>query len=197
LSQDELIARTVDALDRQEVVGWFQGRMEWGPRALGSRSILADPRNPDNQKRVNLKIKFRESFRPFAPAVTGEAFQDWFEGVPDPYMLVTCRVRPGRTPLPSVTHVDGSARTQSVSSRQAPMFHRLIASFGDRTGVPVLINTSFNVRGEPIVCSPLDALRCFYATNIDSLAMGQYFITKTSAPALDPGRFGATTIQLD
>jgi carbamoyltransferase len=197
LSQDELIARTVDALERQEVVGWFHGRMEWGPRALGSRSILADPRNPDNQKRVNLKIKFRESFRPFAPAVTEEAFGDWFDGVPDSYMLVTCRVRPGRVPLPSVTHVDGSARTQSVSRRHSPVFHRLITAFGERTGVPVLINTSFNVRGEPIVCSPRDALRCFYATNIDSLAMGHYFVSKTSAPALDPGRFGATSIQLD
>lgn len=197
LSPDALIARTAEALDRQEVIGWFQGRMEWGPRALGSRSILADPRNPDNQKRVNLKIKFRESFRPFAPAVTEEAFAEWFDGVPDPYMLVTCQVRPGRTPLPSVTHVDGSARTQAVSRRHSPLFHGLIAAFGERTGVPVLINTSFNVRGEPIVCSPIDALRCFYATNIDSLAIGQYFVTKASAPALDPERFGATTIQLD
>jgi carbamoyltransferase len=146
---------------------------------------------------VNLKIKFRESFRPFAPAVTEEAFDEWFDGVRDPYMLVTCRVRADRTPLPSVTHVDGSARTQAVSRRHAGLFHRLIASFGDRTGVPVLINTSFNVRGEPIVCSPRDALRCFYATNIDSLALGKYFVTKALAPALDPGRFGATTIQLD
>jgi carbamoyltransferase len=197
LNEPDLITRTVDALDRQEVVGWFQGRMEWGPRALGSRSIIADPRNPENQRRVNMKIKFRESFRPFAPAVIKEAFDDWFEGTPDPYMLVTCRVRKGRTPLPSVTHVDGSARTQSVSREHTPLFHRLIHAFGERTGVPVLINTSFNVRGEPIVCTPRDALRCFYATNIDSLALGSYFISKRTAPALDPGRFGATTIELD
>ncbi len=197
LSQEELVDRTVAALDRQEVVGWFQGRMEWGPRALGSRSILADPRNPENQRRVNLKIKFRESFRPFAPAVTEEAFNEWFEGTPDPYMLVTCRVRTGKTPLPSITHVDGSARAQSVSQSRSPLFHQLIESFGARTGVPVVINTSFNVRGEPIVCTPRDALRCFYATHIDSLALGSYFISKSSAPALDPGRFGSTNIQLD
>ncbi len=191
LGRSELLDAVVRSIEAQQVAGWFQGRMEWGPRALGFRSILADARNPENQKRVNLKVKFRESFRPFAPAVPDEHFDDWFEGVRDPYMLVTSSVRPGRLPLPAVTHVDGSARVQSVTADQNELFHALLVRFGERTGCPVVINTSFNVRGEPIVCTPRDALRCFFHTQIDSLALGPYFLEKSNLPAIEPSVLGS------
>ena len=145
------------------MVGWFQGRMEWGPRSLGSRSILADARNRENWQRVNLKIKFRESFRPFAPAVLAEKASEWFDiDRESPYMLLVCQVRPGRE-IPAVTHVDGSARIQTVTRDAHAEFYDLIFEFDRQTGCPVIINTSFNVRGEPIVCSPDDAYLLLHA----------------------------------
>ena len=181
LPRDEMIRETARLLaEEQAVVGWFQGRMEWGPRSLGSRSILADARNRENWKRVNLKIKFRESFRPFAPACLAEKAQDWFEiDRESPYMLLVCPVKGLQTyaaetsegpvtrftsALPAITHVDGSARVQTVTRAQHAEFYDLLAEFDRQTGCPVLINTSFNVRGEPIVCTPHDAYLCFMRT---------------------------------
>jgi carbamoyltransferase len=188
-----LVERVAELLDGGAVVGWMQGRMEFGPRALGNRSILADPRNATMQRDLNLKIKFRESFRPFAPAVLRERAGEHFElDRASPYMLLVAPVRhaqaaPGasvgglqgldrlravRSPLPAVTHVDRSARVQTVDRCTNAAFHDLIAAFERRTGVPVLVNTSFNVRGEPIVCTPVDAYQCFMATAIDCLVLG-------------------------
>jgi carbamoyltransferase len=158
--------------------------MEWGPRSLGSRSILADARNQENWQRVNLKIKFRESFRPFAPAVLAERASEWFDiDRESPYMLLVCPVRPGRS-IPAVTHVDGSARLQTVTRQAHPEFYDLLAAFDRRTGCPVLINTSFNVRGEPIVCSPDDAYLCFMRTNMDVLVLGNQVLRKQEQPEL-------------
>ncbi|MBP9748619.1 carbamoyltransferase [Patescibacteria group bacterium] len=174
-----LLDRTAQVLEEQSVVGWFQGRMEFGPRSLGNRSILADPRNAENWQRVNQKIKFRESFRPFAPAVLEESTADWFVlDVSSPYMLLVAQVRPEKRTIPAVTHVDGSARVQTVHVSQNPLFHDLIARFGERTGTPVVINTSFNVRGEPIVCNYQDAYACFRRTDMDVLVLGSFFISK-------------------
>jgi carbamoyltransferase len=183
LSRDEMIRETARVLDEEQaVVGWFQGRMEWGPRSLGSRSILADPRNEENWKRVNLKIKFRESFRPFAPACLAEKASEWFEiDRESPYMLLVCQVREGRN-IPAVTHVDGSARLQTVTRDAHPEFYDLISEFDRRTGCPVVINTSFNVRGEPIVCSPDDAYKCFMRTNMDVLVLGNHVLRKQDQP---------------
>jgi carbamoyltransferase len=185
LSREEMIRETARHLDEaQAVVGWFQGRMEWGPRSLGSRSILADARNEENWKRVNLKIKFRESFRPFAPAVLEEKCSDWFDlDRESPYMLLVCQVRPDRK-IPAVTHVDGSARVQTVRRDQHAEFYDLIAEFDRRTGCPVIINTSFNVRGEPIVCTPEDAYLCFMRTNMDLLVLGNFLLEKKDQPEL-------------
>ena len=185
LAREQMIEETARRLDEdQAVVGWFQGRMEWGPRALGSRSILADARNQENWKRVNLKIKFRESFRPFAPAVLAEKTPEWFEiDRESPYMLLVCQVRPGRK-IPAITHVDGSARLQTVTRETHPEFYDLIAAFDRRTGCPVIINTSFNVRGEPIVCSPDDAYLCFMRTNMDVLVLGNQILLKEGQPEL-------------
>jgi len=185
LPRDEMIAETARRLDQdQAVVGWLQGRLEWGPRSLGSRSILADARNPENWKRVNLKIKFRESFRPFAPAVLAEKASDWFEiDRESPYMLLVCPVKEGRE-IPAVTHVDGSARLQTVNRASHPEFYDLLESFDRRSGCPVLINTSFNVRGEPIVCTPEDAYLCFMRTNMDVLVMGSQILDKRDQPEL-------------
>jgi carbamoyltransferase len=190
-----------------KVLGWFQGRMEYGPRALGCRSILGDPRDTDMQTRMNLKIKFRESFRPFAPAVLEEKAAEWFEtSVPSPYMLLTARVRNPlnrkknaalagfdklavkRSRLPAVTHVDYSARLQTVSKKINPLFHALISAFAGLTGIPVVINTSFNVRGEPIVCTPADALRCFLGTGMDALLLGRFLLLKQEQ---DPEKIAA------
>jgi carbamoyltransferase len=189
------------------VVGWMQGRMEFGPRALGNRSILGDPRNPAMQRDLNLKIKFRESFRPFAPAVLRERVAEFFElDRPSPYMLLVAPVRdaevgprPGagglqgmdrlravRSALPAITHVDRSARVQTVDRRTNATFHDLIAAFGRKTGVPVLVNTSFNVRGEPIVCTPTDAYRCFMATAIDCLVLGPCLLRREAQPPDHP-----------
>jgi carbamoyltransferase len=187
LAEDELMERCADLLAAGQAVGWFQGRMEFGPRALGARSILADPRSPSMQRTLNLKIKFRESFRPFAPSVTREAAGDWFElDVESPYMLLVADVREQRrvprSEIPAVTHVDGSARVQTVSEETNPRFHRLLRAFERRTGCPVLVNTSFNVRGEPIVCSPEDAYACFMGTGMDALAVGQCLLRKQDQP---------------
>jgi carbamoyltransferase len=200
LSEDYMLDAVVDALARQEAVGWFQGRMEFGPRALGARSILGDPRSPRMQRTLNLKIKYRESFRPFAPAVLREDTADWFELESDsPYMLFVADVRKDRrramsaeeemlfginklnvvrSEIPAVTHVDYSARVQTVHANTNPLFHRLLNRFKDRTACPVLVNTSFNVRGEPIVCTPEDAFRCFMGNDLDLLAIGNCVLQK-------------------
>jgi carbamoyltransferase len=200
LSPDELLRASVDAIEAGKVLGWFQGRMEFGPRGLGCRSILADARSPEMQSVLNLKVKFRESFRPFAPAVLREDVAEWFEFEGDsPYMLLVaevaalrrCPLAPGdesltgleklraiRSQIPAVTHVDYSARIQTVDRETNPRFHALISGFKERTGCPVIVNTSFNVRGEPIVCTPEDAFRCFMRTDIDVLAIGDCLLKK-------------------
>jgi carbamoyltransferase len=192
LEEGDLVSRTADLLADGKVVGWFQGRMEFGPRALGARSILADPRGRDVQRTVNLKIKFRESFRPFAPAVPRDRMAEYFElDYDSPYMLMVAPVRDVRVEghgldrlhqidslIPAVTHVDGSARIQSVHPETNELFHRLLQAFEAKTGCPVLVNTSYNVRGEPIVCTPEDAYRCFRRTHIDALVLGPFLITK-------------------
>jgi carbamoyltransferase len=173
-------AETVgDLLVRGNVVGWFQGRMEFGPRALGARSILASPLESDMQARLN-EIKDREDFRPVAPVVLEEQAGAWFEGADiSPFMLFVHHVRKDRRArIPAVCHVDGTARIQTVNSRQNPGLHALLRVFHRRTGVPVLINTSFNTRGKPIVCSPRDALECFYSSPLDALALGPFLLTK-------------------
>jgi carbamoyltransferase len=185
LSREEMLRETARRIhEDQAVVGWMQGRMEWGPRSLGMRSILADPRNKENWQRVNLKIKFRESFRPFAPAVLAERASEWFElDRESPFMLLVCQVRPGRE-IPAVTHVDGSARVQTVTRETAPEFYDLLAEFERQTGCPVLINTSFNVRGEPIVCTPEHAYLCFMRTDMDVLVLGNNLLLKSEQPPL-------------
>lgn len=165
------------------VVGWFQGGSELGPRALGHRSILCDPRSPLAKDRLNARVKHRQAFRPFAPAVPLELADAWFEpGPPSPHMLLVRRVRPDRATLvPAIVHTDGTARLQTVEERHDPLFHRLLHAFGAATGVPVLVNTSFNVKGEPIVETPLDALLCFLATDMDVLVLGDRIVEKRGA----------------
>ncbi len=198
LERDELVREVAALIEGQTVIGWFQGRMEFGPRALGSRSILADARNPENKDVVNLKIKFRESFRPFAPSVLEERIADYFEiDRPSPYMLLVAPVREGKRVIPSVTHVDHSARIQSINRRQNPLYYDLIQEFERRTGVPVIINTSFNVRGEPIVCSPDDAYRCFMRTQMDYLVVGPYLLDKRDQPAFNEMKDWREEFQLD
>lgn len=216
LSDEELIIQTAQALTNGKSVGWHQGRMEFGPRALGSRSILADPRSPTVQRRLNLQVKKRESFRPFAPSVLREDVEQWFDlAVDSPYMLLVSSVAAGkllaanpsdlektgierlevqRSVIPAVTHVDNSARIHTVSKDINPRFHDLISEFKKLTGCPVLVNTSFNVRGEPIVESPEDALRCFMRTDIEILVVGNCFLTKANQP---PHLVDTTTFALD
>ena len=161
--------------------------MEWGPRALGNRSILADARNPENQDRVNLKIKFREDFRPFAPVVMEEYLSDYFDiDRPTPYMLLVAQVK--TKDIPAVTHVDNSARIQSVNRRQNPFYWGIINKFEKITGCAVLINTSFNVRGEPIVCTPEEAYNCFMGTNIDDVVLGNFLVEKEQVTVTDRNR---------
>jgi carbamoyltransferase len=202
-----VIAQAADALVAQKALGWFQGRMEFGPRALGARSILGDPRSPSMQKTLNLRVKYRESFRPFAPAVLREDVADWFElDYDSPYMLLVAGVRPERrramtkeeerlfgidklnvprSDIPAVTHVDYSARVQTVHRETNPQFHALLEAFKERTGCAVLVNTSFNVRGEPIVCTPEDAFRCFMGSEIETLVIGNCVLQKEQQnPAL-------------
>jgi carbamoyltransferase len=204
LSESEMPEACARALADGNALGWFQGRMEFGPRALGARSILGDARSPSLQRTLNLKVKFRESFRPFAPAVTREAVADWFELDQDsPYMLLVANVRQDRcipmsedakrlfgidklnvprSDIPAVTHVDYSARIQTVTADTNPKFHALLKAFERRTGCPVLVNTSFNVRGEPIVCTPTDAYRCLMGTDIEALAIGNFLVRKEEQP---------------
>ena len=201
LDEDRMIETTAKALAGQQAAGWFQGRMEFGPRSLGARSILGDPRSPTMQRNLNLKVKYRESFRPFAPSVLREDVSDWFDLDTDsPYMLIVADVRKDRrhamTPeekalfgidklnvarseIPAVTHVDYSARIQTVHANTNPLFHQLLTRFKEMTGCPVLVNTSFNVRGEPIVCTPDDAFRCFMGSELDLLVVGNCVLIKT------------------
>ena len=200
LAEPDLYERTCDALEAGQAVGWFQGRMEFGPRALGARSILGDPRNPEMQKNLNLKIKYRESFRPFAPSVLREDVADYFElDIDSPYMLLVADVKHNRrrvmsaeeeqlfgidklnvvrSEIPAVTHVDYSARIQTVHAETNPRYHALLSAFKRRTGCSVLVNTSFNVRGEPIVCTPEDAFRCFMGTEMETLVCGNCYLSK-------------------
>lgn len=201
---EDLAAHTAGLLADANVVGWFQGRMEFGPRALGARSILGDPRNPDMQKTLNLKIKYREGFRPFAPSVLAEDVEEYFEcDTPSPYMLLVHGVQEKRrnavpddyeslsikdklyflrSDLPSITHIDYSARIQTVHAETNPRYYELISQFKKKTGVGVVINTSFNVRGEPIVCTPEDAYRCLMRTEMDFLVIGNFLFSKKDQP---------------
>ena len=203
-TDEELCNRVAGLLEQGHVIGWFQDRMEFGPRALGARSIIGDARNPALQSVMNLKIKFRESFRPFAPVVLEERAPEFFEierGTPSPYMLLVAdvtsdkrlplasdgargidKLKQVRSVIPAVTHVDYSARLQTVDSRRHRRFHTLLKAFEQRTGCPVLINTSFNVRGEPIVCTPAQALQCFAATDMDVLVLERSIVEKTRLP---------------
>ncbi len=198
LDRAELLETTARAIAGQEVVGWFQGRMEFGPRALGSRSILADARKPENRDRVNQKIKFRESFRPFAPAVLVERAKEYFDlDHESPFMLLVAQSVDGARRLPATTHVDGSARIQTVDADTNPLFHELLHAFDRLTGTPVLINTSFNVRGEPIVGSPADALRCFLETGMDMLVIDRFILRKAAQPSAEPPAALPTAFALD
>jgi carbamoyltransferase len=195
-----MIASSAAVLAEGKALGWFQGRMEFGPRALGARSILGDARSPTMQSLLNLKVKYRESFRPFAPSVLRERVSDYFDLDTDsPYMLLVAgvverrrlamspaeqnlfgiaRLNIPRSDIPAVTHVDYSARVQTVHRETNPRYHALITAFEQRTGCPVIVNTSFNVRGEPMVCTPEDAFRCFMGTDIETLAIGDCFLRK-------------------
>lgn len=177
--EGELCARTASAIAAGRVIGWFQGRMEWGPRALGNRSILGDPRRADMKDILNLKIKRRESFRPFAPSVLAEAVPGWFTETDDvPFMMQVYPIQPDKRHLiPAVCHVDGSGRLQTVSSETNPRYHRLISAFEAQTGIPMLLNTSFN-ENEPVVCKPEEALDCFLRTKMDVLVVGDWFIER-------------------
>jgi carbamoyltransferase len=201
LEESELLTTTAKSIANGMAVGWMSGRMEFGPRALGARSILADPRSPTTQRQLNLKIKFRESFRPFAPSVLEEDAHEWFDlRESSPYMLLVGEVDERQrlssdesvakiigldkqsvqlSTIPAVTHVDGTARVQTVSSDANPRFHGLLTRFKEITGCPVLVNTSFNVRGEPIVNTPEDAFRCFLGTGLDVLVVGNCFLEKS------------------
>lgn len=201
LTADEVIEQTAQALVAGQAIGWMQGRMEFGPRALGGRSIIADPRSPATQKQLNLKVKYRESFRPFAPSVLREQVAEWFEmDIDSPYMLLVAdvvkekrrsmtdeeialfgidKLNVSRSEIPAITHVDFSARVQTVHADTNPIYHAVISRFNELTGCPLVVNTSFNVRGEPIICTPEDAFRCFMGTELDVLVVGNYFLTKT------------------
>jgi carbamoyltransferase len=175
LAEADLLATTVEALASQKVVGWFQGRMEFGPRALGNRSILADPRSASMREVLNDRVKRREWFRPFGPAVMAEHAADWFHlAAESPYMLLVAQARSDG--LPAATNIDGSARVQTVDRESNPRFHALLSAFFERTGCPALVNTSFNVRDEPIVCTPEDAHRCFVASGCDLLVVGDCLV---------------------
>jgi carbamoyltransferase len=219
LEDDELMPRLADILASENVVGWFQGRMEFGPRALGGRSIIGDPRSAKMQSVMNLKIKYRESFRPFAPSVLSEDVSKYFEHDSiSPYMLMVAPVSEEtripmsteqeqlfgieklnipRSALPSITHVDYSARIQTVHTETNPRYHALITSFKEKTGCSVLINTSFNVRGEPIVCTPEDAYRCFMRTEMDYLVVENFLLEKSQQPEIEQDDSWKTEFELD
>ncbi len=218
-SEGEMISRTAKILSEEKVIGWFQGRMEFGPRALGSRSILGDPRSLKMQSIMNLKIKFRESFRPFAPSILLEDVSEYFElDRESPYMLIVAPVKEKyrkkmsadeeklfgieklnipRSTIPSVTHVDYSARIQTVSNEDHPIYYSLIKEFKKITGCPILVNTSFNVRGEPIVNTPEDAYRCFMRTNMDFLVIGNILVDKTKQPVREDDEAWKKEFELD
>jgi len=186
--RDELVSQTARMLREERIVGWFQGRMEFGPRALGARSILADPTRPEAKEQVNARVKFREKFRPFAPSVPLERAGEYFElpVAESPFMLLVVPVRvEKRSVIPAVTHVDGTSRIQTVSRDTHPLYHALLTAFGELSGVPVLLNTSFNVRGEPIVCTPRDALSCYVRTGLDALVIGRFIITEKPAQLVE------------
>ena len=215
----ELMPRVAEILDGPNVVGWFNGKMEFGPRALGGRSIIGDPRNTDMQSVMNLKIKYRESFRPFAPAIKAEKVSDWFDhDRSSPYMLIVAPVKEDkrlsddegastvfgieklhqiRSKIPAVTHVDYSARIQTIHSETNPRFYKLIDAFEQKTGCPILINTSFNVRGEPIVHTPEDAYRCFMRTDMDYLVLENCLLAKTDQPEVEQDDSWKTEFELD
>jgi len=219
LSDAELPEKTADLIHEGKVVGWFHGRMEFGPRALGARSILGDAQSPKMQETMNLKIKFRESFRPFAPAVLREKVSDWFELTEEsPYMLLVAPVAnsrrremtgaeqnlpglekrlPLRSTIPAVTHVDYSARVQTVAEECQPMFYRVIKKFDEKYGCPVIINTSFNVRGEPVVCAPEHAFKCFMRTNMDCLLLGNFLLEKQDQKPLEQDHDWRKEFELD
>ena len=219
LEDVELFAKLAEVLEQEAVVGWFQGRMEFGPRSLGGRSIIGDPRSAKMQSVMNLKIKYRESFRPFAPAVLAEDVSRYFDlNRPSPYMLIVAPVREElrvpmteeqqrlfgieklhlqRSSLPAITHVDYSARVQTVHRETNPRFHALLSGFRNRTGCGVLVNTSFNVRGEPIVCTPEDAYRCFMRTEMDYLVMENFLLSKTDQPAREKDDAWKNEFELD
>ena len=185
---NDVVEDTAELLARGLVVGWFQGRMEIGPRALGARSILADPVFPAMKDKINAEVKLREPYRPFAPSTTLEAASEIFDiDVEAPFMLKVCRVRERyRERLPAIVHVDGSARLQTVRREIAPRYHALIEALGRRSGLPVVLNTSFNVQGEPVVESPLDAIRCFFSTGLDALAIGPFILVKRAVGQAAP-----------
>jgi carbamoyltransferase len=219
LEEEELVDRISDLLGNENVVGWFQGRMEFGPRALGGRSIIGDARSSKMQSVMNLKIKYRESFRPFAPSVLAERVSDYFEiDRPSPYMLIVAPVSEAlrvemdesqksmfgiqklnqkRSEIPAVTHVDYSARVQTVHADTNPRYHKLLKAFNDKTGCGVLVNTSFNVRGEPIVCTPEDAYRCFMRTEMDYLVIENFVLAKTDQPPWEPDDSWRDEFELD
>ena len=209
---DEIASTTATLVAQEKVVGWFQGRMEFGPRALGARSIIADARNPDMQALINLKIKFREGFRPFAPSVLENRASEYFElNDESPYMLVVATVRENhrlplpegtekwgidllnqpRSDIPAVTHLDYSARVQTVDRERTPLWSDMITELEKLTGCPLVVNTSFNVRGEPIVCTPEDAYRCFMRTHLDFLVIGPFLLDKREQPAFDDAAWQA------
>jgi len=207
LTDNELPEKIADLVADKKVIGWFQGRMEFGPRSLGSRTILGDARSPGMQKKINLKIKFRESFRPFAPSIRAEDISDYFDlDRESPYMLLVAKVRNERqlnlteeekslfgfdksnvirSEIPAVTHVDYSARVHSVNKNINPRFHQLLTKLNDKYGCPVIVNTSFNVRGEPIVCTPEDAYQCFIRTEMDYLCIGNFLLDKKKQTPLN------------
>lgn len=219
LGEDELVGELADILASENVVGWFQGRMEFGPRALGGRSIIGDPRSSKMQSIMNLKIKYRESFRPFAPSVLDTDLGEYFEiDRPSPYMLMVApvsknirkpmtqeqqnlfgieKLKVPRSDLPSITHVDYSARIQSVHSETNPRYHRLISAFKKKTGCGVVVNTSFNVRGEPIVCTPEDAYRCFMRTEMDYLVIEDFLLEKSAQPEISKDDSWMKEFELD
>jgi carbamoyltransferase len=176
-----LVNRTAKGISEGKVIGWFQGRMEWGPRALGNRSILGDPRRIDMKDILNRKIKRRESFRPFAPSILRDCVSDWFEEDDDvPFMMKVFQVKSDkRNDIPAVTHVDGSGRLQTVCEKTNPRYHALISQFYSITGVPIVLNTSFN-ENEPVVCRPEEALDCFLRTRMDVLVLGDWLVTRTN-----------------
>ncbi len=219
LDDRELFEKLAEILDNENVIGWFQGRMEFGPRALGGRSIIGDPRSPKMQSVMNLKIKYRESFRPFAPSVLAERVSDYFEqDRSSPYMLMVAPIQESirkpmsdeqqnlfgidklnvpRSELPAITHVDYSARIQTVHAETNPRYHQLLTAFNERTGCGVLINTSFNVRGEPIVCTPEDAYRCFMRTEMDYLVVENFLLAKNDQPKIEKDDSWKQEFELD